>query len=106
MEHLFVVGRLSRLQEEYLYQRARLLAEVQTCLDDLRIIIHHQSPLRQIVRQVVEDVLSYLTLVVDEQLRVVALSLWELGYALVGQLVIVFANMYVFRFHAAKVAKN
>jgi hypothetical protein len=37
---------------------------------------------------------------------VVALSLWKLGYALVGQLVIVFANMYVFRFHAAKVAKN
>ena len=71
-----------------------------------RGIIHHQSPLRQIVRQVVEDVLSYLTLVVDEQLRVVALSLWKLGYALVGQLVIVFANMYVFRFHAAKVAKN
>jgi hypothetical protein len=34
---------------------------------------------------------------------VVALSHWKLGYALIRQLVIVFAYMYVFRFHAAKV---
>jgi len=58
------------------------------------------------VWQVVENVLTNLSLVIDEQLRVVALCYWKFGNAFVGQLVIVFTNMYVFRFHVAKLAKK
>ena len=84
LEHLLVVGRLGRFQQEYLDEGTGGLAEVQASLDYLGVVEHHQSPLWQILREVVEQVLAYLSMTVDEQLGVVALSHGELGNALIG----------------------
>ena len=99
LEHLFVVGRLGGFQEEHLNQRTCLLAEMQTGLDDLGIVEHHESALGQVLGQVEEEVLSHLTMMVDEQFRLVTLCLGEFRNALVGQIVVIFANMYLLRIH-------
>ena len=75
---------------------------MQTRLNHFGIIKYHQSPLGQILRQMEENVFTNLSLVVNEQLRVVALLFGELSDTLVGQLIIVVTNMYVFRIHDAK----
>ena len=64
LEHLFVVGRLGRFQQEYLYQRPRAFAEMQTGLNDLRIVHHHQRTFGQIVGQVVEHILPHYTFII------------------------------------------
>ena len=74
-------------------------AEVQTRLDDLCIVEHHQCTLWQVFRQVIEDIFAYFTFIVHQQLRVVALRYRELRNPLVRQFVIVVLNLYVFRFH-------
>jgi hypothetical protein len=49
--------------------------------------------------QVIEDVLPYLTVLIEEQFRRIALRLGKLGDAFVGQRVIIVANMYVLCIH-------
>ena len=72
LKHLFIVGRLGGLQQEYFYQSTRILsflvrlAEMQTSLNDACIVHHHQRTLRQVFRQVIEHVLSYLTLTIQQ----------------------------------------
>ena len=73
LEHLFVVGGLSRFEQEHLDEGSCVLAvgiclaEVHTGLDHLRIIEHHQRPLRQIVGQVEEHVLPYYTFIIYKE---------------------------------------
>lgn len=71
-----------------------LLSEMQTCLDDLCVVKHHQGSTGQILRQGTEHVFSHLTVLVDEQLARVALRQRELCDALIGQVVAVISNMY------------
>ena len=99
LEHLFVVSRLGRFQEEHLDQRTCLLAEMQAGLDNLGIVEHHECALGQVLGQVEEEVLSHLTMTVDEQFRLVTLCLREFRNALVGQIVVIFADMYLLRIH-------
>ena len=93
LEHLFIVGGFGRLQQKHLYQGARSLAEVHARLDDLGIVEDHQRPLRQIVRQVIEDILPYLTLPVDEQFGLVTTGHRELGDPLVRKRIVIVADM-------------
>ena len=99
LEHLFIVGRQGGLQQENLNQRTRTFTEMQTRLNHLRVVENHQLTLRQILRQVVEHILPDSPLTVYQQLRVVALSLRELRYPFVRQLVVVFTNMYFLYIH-------
>ena len=108
LEHLLVVARRSGLQQKYLDEGAlaplafllgTLLAEVHACLNDTRIVEHHQSAFWQVLGQVAERVLAYLTVTVDKQLRRVALGLGELRDALIGKRIVVVADLYVFGFH-------
>ena len=72
---------------------------MQSRLDDARVVHHHQRSFGQILGQVVEHILPYLTPAVKQQLRVVALGHRELRDALVGQVVGVIADMYFFCIH-------
>ena len=67
--------------------------EMQTGLDDFRIIEDHQGIFRKILRKIEEHVLPYLTVTVDEQLGVVALRFRELGNTLVGQGIVIVADV-------------
>ena len=73
LEHLFIVGRLCRFEQEHLDEGTCLLtvgiglAEVHSGLDHLRIVEHHQRTLRQIVRQVEEHVLPYYTFIIYKE---------------------------------------
>ena len=66
LEHLLIVGWLSRLQEEYLDERSRFFTEVQTSLNHFSIIVNHQRTLWQMAGQVVEDIFTYLSLLINE----------------------------------------
>jgi hypothetical protein len=60
LEHLFVVGRLGRFEQEHLNEGSCMLtvgislAEVHSGLNHLRVIEYHQSPFGKIVRQIIE----------------------------------------------------
>ena len=105
LEHLFVVSRFGRLQQEHLNQSPRMLtvlvsfAEMQTRLNHLRIVHHHQRPLRQMLWQMVEDVLAHYTFIIYKQLRVVAFRHRKFRYPLVRQLIAVIADMYLLCIH-------
>ena len=98
LEHLFVVGRLSRFQEEYLDQctcRFTIgirLTEVHTGLNHLRIVEYHQCSLRQVVRQMIEHILPYLALVIDEKFGMVAPCDGKLRDTLIRQVVLIIAD--------------
>ena len=64
LEHLLIVSRNGRLQKENFYQGTRALTEVQTSLNDLRVVHHHQGSLRQVFGQVIEHVLPYYTFII------------------------------------------
>ena len=98
LEDALIVGGLSRLHEEDLDERARLLAEVDARLDDPRVVEDEQRPLRQVGGEVCEHVLVDLPLAVEQQLRLVALLERILGDALRGQRVVVvgYVNMFCF----------
>ena len=99
LEHLFVVGRESRFQQEHLDKGTRLLTEMQTRLNHLRIVENHESALWQMTGQIIEDVLSHLTVLIEQQFRVVALCQWEFCNALIRQRIIVIAYMNMFCIH-------
>ena len=99
LEHLFVVGRLSRFEQEHLDEGTRMLAvgsclaEVHTGLDHLRIVKHHQRSLRQVVGQVIKDILPYLTFIINKEFGLVAARHRELGDTLVGQVILIVADV-------------
>ena len=95
LEHLLVVGRQVRLQQEDLDECAVLrhtLPEVHTGLNHPCIVKYHQGSLRQVAAQVTEHVLTHLAPFVDQQLRLVALRQRIFRYALVGQLIVIVAD--------------
>ena len=98
LEDALIVGGLSRLHEEDLDERARLLAEVDGGLGDPRVVEDEQRPFRQVGGEVCEHVLADLPLAVEQQLRLVALLERILGDALRGQRVVVvgYVNMFCF----------
>ena len=99
LEHLFVVGRLSRFEQEHLNEGTSMLtigigfAEVHTGLDHLRIVKHHQRSLRQVVGQVIKDILPYLTFIINKEFGLVAARHRELGDTLVGQVILIVADV-------------
>ena len=99
LEHKLIVGRIGWLHEEDLYQGTRLLAEMQTRLNHLGIVVNHQSALVQVFRQMVEHILAYLTMTVEKEFGMVALRQGELGNALIRKGVIVIGNFYMFCIH-------
>ena len=76
-------------------------AEVQARLNHLCIVHHHQRTLWQMLWKIIEDVLVHYTFIIYEQLRVVALRHREFRYPLVRQLIVVIADMYIFRIHVS-----
>ena len=99
LEHLLIVGRGVRLQQEHLYQGARIFMEMQTCLYHLRIVEHHEGFRRQILGKVVEHILPYYTFIIYKELRVVTLRHRKLSDAVVFQLVVIITDMYLFCIH-------
>ena len=99
MKHEFVVCGIGRFKQEHLDKGSRLLAEVHAGLDNLGVVEHHQGTLRQVARQIVERVFAHLAMTVDEQLAVVALGERKLGYALIGERIVIVADLYVFCIH-------
>ena len=93
LEHQFIVGGLSGFKQEHLDEGTCLLAEMHACLDHLRVVEHHQSALRQILREVIKHIGTHLTLVVDEELGMIALGDGKFGNTLVGQRIVVVADM-------------
>ena len=92
LEHEFVIGRLSRFQEEHLDQGTCLFAEVHACLDHLGVVEHHQGTLGQIIGQMIKNIFPYLTLAIDKQLGVVTLGDGKLGNTLIRERIIIVAN--------------
>ena len=64
LEHLFIVSRYRRLQQENFDQCTCVLAEVQTSLNNLCIVHNHQGSLRQVFGQVIEYVLLHYTFII------------------------------------------
>ena len=56
------------------------------------IVKHHQRALRQIVGQMAEHTLPYLTFIIYKEFRLVATGFRELGNALVGQFILIVAD--------------
>ena len=92
LEHQFVVRRLGRLKQEHLDEGTCILAEMHTSLDNLGVIKHHESTLGQILGEVIEYIVTYLALTVNQQLRVVALGNREFSNTLIGERIIIIAD--------------
>ena len=73
-------------------------------LNDTRIVEYHQGILWQMQWQIEEAVFANLAVTIDQQLGMVTLSQWVLGDAFVGQLIVIVADMYVFRIHHRSVS--
>ena len=84
LEHQLVVRWISRFQQKNFNKCSRAFAIMHSCLNHLRIVEHHQSTRRQILRQMVEHILSYLTFIVDQQFGMITFLDGKLSYALVG----------------------
>ena len=62
---------------------------METCLNNLGIVEHHERTCGQIVGQMEKVVGSYFAMPIDKQLAVVALGEWKLGNALIGELILI-----------------
>ena len=67
--------------------------EMQTRLDYLRVVEHHQGPLRQIVRKVEKRVFLHFAVAVEQQFRGVALCERIFRNAFIGQRIVVIADV-------------
>ena len=94
-----VIVRIMRFEAEDFDEGASLLMEMQTGLDDLRIVVYHERMLGQIVGDIIEIIIADLPLPVDEQLAVVARCYGKAGYTAVGQLVAVIADLNMLGIH-------
>jgi hypothetical protein len=72
--HEFIICRFSRLHQENLNKRTCFLAEVQTRLYHLGIVEYHQGSLREICGKMMENIIAYLAVLIDQQFAVVALG--------------------------------
>ena len=97
-EGLGVIVGLPGFEAEHLDEGAGRLVEMQARLYDFRVVEYHERARLQIVRQLAEHVLAHRAVAVDEQFRRVALGQGILGDALVGQGVVVVADVYMLRF--------
>ena len=101
LEHQFIVGGLCRFKEEDLNEGTSMIAigicltEMHTCLDDLRVVEHHQGSLRKIFREVIEHILPHLTMLIKKQFGVITLSDRKLRYAFVWERIVIVAYMYM-----------
>ena len=91
-----IVVRFDRFQAEYLDKCASLFPEVQPYLYYFGVVEYDKVTFRQVAGQGGENVFANIAVAVDEQLRLVAHWQWELGDALVGQRVVVVADVYMF----------
>ena len=103
---LLILGRQGWLQEEYLDKCTRLtgirggfLMEMESCADDFRIVEHHEGSLGKVVGNVAENVLGNVAVAVYQQFAAVTLRQRIFCNPVVGQMVVVVPNMYVFWFH-------
>jgi hypothetical protein len=103
LEDLLIVTRAARLKQEDLYQGALLpcrsvyavLAEMQTGLYHLRVIIDKETPLWEIARYVLELVMTDGSLVIYQQLALLAMCKGILGYTLVRERIVIVLYLYV-----------
>ena len=65
-------------------------------LDHLGVVEHHQTIFRQIIRQVIKHILSYLTVAIDQQFGMVTPGDGKLGNTFVGERILIVADMYMF----------
>ena len=65
LEHKFIIRRISRFKQEYLYQGSCIFTKMHTSLNDLGIIEHHKSTFRQIIGKMIEYILSNLSLTIN-----------------------------------------
>ena len=100
LEHLLIIGRGKGLQQEYLDEGSRLLAEMEASLDDLRVVAYDQRTSWKIGRQMIEMVFAHTPLPVDQQLRVVALGQGEFGNPIIGQRIVKILDSYMFYIHS------
>ena len=77
---------------KYLDNTSRRLAEVQTCLDHLRIVEHNHRTGRYLRGQVTEVMFLNLTLP-NQQFALVALLQWIFGNTLFGEVIIVILDL-------------
>lgn len=96
VEHI-VVG-LNGFQTEYLNQRAGFLAEVQTCLNDFRVVENHKGTGLQVVRKGGEMCFTDLPVLIHQQLGLVADRQRKFSNAFIRQRIVVVANLYMFCF--------
>lgn len=102
LEHLFIIRRGSRLHQKNLYQGPGFLAEVHPRLDDARVVEDHQGPLRQVTRQLEEQVVGEFAPIIDQQLAAVALRHGIFRNAVVGQRIVKITDMNMSCFHDYK----
>ena len=67
LEVQYIIVGLNRFQTEDLDQRPRFFAEVEACLNHLRVVEYHQASFREIVRQGCEDIFAYFTVAIYQQ---------------------------------------
>ena len=94
---LLIVERRVRFEAEHLNQRTGRFIKVQTRLNHLGIVEHHEFTLFQVVRQVIEHVLFNFAFAVNQQFRFIAVCFRVFSDAFIGQRVVIVRNMNVFR---------
>ena len=99
LEHQFVVSRLCRFEQEHLDERTRFLAEMHSRLNHPGVIEHHKSTLGQMRRDIIEDILTDVSMVEDEQFGMIALCQREFCNSLVGQRIVIIRYMYMSWIH-------
>ena len=70
-------------------RKISISAEVHTCLNDARIVENHQGMGRQMLRDIVEDILAYLAMPIEQKLAMISLGYGKLGYPIIGQRIVV-----------------
>ena len=89
---LLIVLRRFRLEAKHLDNTSRRLAEVQTCLDHLRIVEHNHRTGRYLRGQVAKVMFLDLSLP-HQQFALVALLQWIFGNTLFGEVIIVILDL-------------
>ena len=93
-----IVVRLYRFQAEYFDECSCFFTEVQTCLDDFRVVEYHQLSWFQVFWKWGKYSFAYFTVTVYQKFWLVAHWQRKLGDAFVGQRVVIVAYMDMFGF--------
>ena len=89
---------LDGLQTENLNQCAGFLVEVQTCLNDFRVVENHEGTGLQVVWKGGEMCFTDLSVLIHQQLGLVADRQRKFSDAFIRQRIVVVANLYMFCF--------